>query len=213
MISMKLIPFVTFLLFTIPPLKSQQCAENLPDEWDFKKETDFAQYEEVIIECINWLSNTPIESNKLLRNKAIKFINDWVRETPTLLVHPYCRVSNWIFKDIKNDDKRERYGVELFMAYNTGMVKYLIENKESSDLTDVQMAGIKNVLRLYKKNSEIISDSKAVQNFINLKETGELDSWIEKKLTKRDIKLHNCFFIEGCDKNRLPKNYYSKLNI
>jgi hypothetical protein len=206
------------LFFTsviINSIGAQPCIDRLPDEWDFKKGDNFSKYEADIVDCIEWLSNSPLDTNILSRRKAMKFIFDWGKENPALLIFPYSKVSNCIFQDLKDKNKNQRYGVELFMSYYCGMIKYLIEHK-ISDLRDVQLSGINNVIRLYKTNPEILYDSKAATEFVALQNSDKLKYWIDKKLTRKEIKTHNCFQHSDChSKKPYHSNYpeYEHINL
>lgn len=193
------ISLITATLFLAVNLFAQKSFEFVPEHWDFEGEEDFEQYETIVLEAIEVLSSTPVETGNLDRNRAIKFINDWGMETPTIIIIPFSRVAKPIFKDIKNEDKKERYGVELFMSYYSAMIKHLLEN-EKSELKDVQLAGIESVIKLYKNNYELMYDSEAVVKYIQLQQSGKLEKWVEKRITRRDIKAHDCYQDESCTK-------------
>jgi hypothetical protein len=181
---------------------------------NIENKEEYATKEAELLGYINWLSNTRIDSNKTERRNAQKIIYEWGKETPTMLLFPYCRVSNSIFADLKDKDKSSRYGIELFMSYYSGMIRYEIENKNTNNLHDAQLAGIQNVLRLYELNADILTDSKAVSQFIELKKTDGIQKWIDKRISRMELKTYRCFYSINCSgKRTAEKPVYPELSF
>lgn len=198
--------FVTYLpgaFLLLLPLFSfgQTCTDKLPDDWDFTDSKGLEKYEPIVHECINWLNNTSIDSASLTRNKAMKFIHDWGKYSPTILLFPYSNVSNAIFNDIKKGNIDKQYATELYTSYFAGMIKFLLKDNPSAQLHEVQIAGIENLLLLHKNNKTIIGTPEAVAFYKTKKQNGELESWVKKKLTRKEIKSHNCHLNPDCKRN------------
>ena len=177
----KIFIFVAFILAVSNPVHSQFV--RIPK--DFKPDSiqDFSQYEPKVLECINWLMITPIDSFKEARKSISKFIIDWGKATPTVLFFPYTKVSDMIYRE-----RNEPYGLEIFVCYYSGMIKFMIENPEADDLIIVQHAGIIHLVEFYNNNSEMMSHSLAMSIYTRLVKNGMLDEWIRKRLKRTEIK-------------------------
>ena len=126
---MKQFLFIFLLLKFSIFLSAQKCIDKIPENLDLKNEDDFKQYENDILECINWLSDNPIDKDNISRNRALKFIHEWGKETPDYLFFPYSNISNVIFKDLRKKAKSKQYGIDLYMCYYSGMIKYHLDKR------------------------------------------------------------------------------------
>ncbi len=182
----KLLPvyIACFILYT-----SVSGQRNLiPRDFDPKTKKGLSRFEPNVLECIQWLKNTPGDSMKEAHLSISKFILDWGKATPDVLLFPYTRVSNPIYYE--RDDE---YGLELFVLYYGGMLEFLIENPHVTDLVKVQVAGINAMLDFCKRNSNSISHSVAADIYAQLAQNNMLESWIRQKLRKQEIKKFRKF--------------------
>jgi hypothetical protein len=166
------------MLFSIV-IRAQEV--NIPDSLEFATNEDYKKYEPTILKFIDWLEETPVDSMKMKRVMVQAIINEWGQETPYLVFYPFTKVSNPIFKEMK-----EEYGREIFMAYYGGMIKYMLENPQEKDLVKVQLAGINHLLEFASKNAMELGSSEAIATYKELSYSGNLKNWINKKLLKKE---------------------------
>jgi len=166
-----------------------------PNDFEFGPDTDYKKYEKAIVEYIDWLLVSPIDSAQEQRKSISKFINEWAKGVPSELIFPYTSISDPIFKDIK-----KKYGFDLYMSYYGGMIKFLLEHPDSNDLIEVQIAGIEHLLAFYKLNITRIRDYKCIDVYTNLKTHNGLKAYINKKLSKREVKKFKKFQLKKNNK-------------
>lgn len=192
------------LFMTLFSLSFGQMPE-IPLSYSFETSEACDSYEPLILNFIDWLNSHPIDIDINKRKQMLKFINEWGVENPNILLFPYCKVSNPIFDDLKNESKKERYGIELYMSYYNGMINYILNNPDNDDLRKVQLAGVENVIRLYENNSKVIFDSEAVKLYMILYSNNSLSIWIDKKSRKSELKRYKSFLKNEINKDLIVK--------
>lgn len=165
----------------------------LPVNYSFETAEACNSYEPLILEMIDWLDSHPADLHPSERKQLLKFINDWGAETPNVLLFPYGKVSDPIFKELEDDEKQKLYGTELYMSYFNGMVRYILMNPKNDDLGNVQEAGLRNVLKLEENNPALLKDSEAVKLYKTLQSSGSIRIWIDNQVRKKSLRRYRHF--------------------
>ncbi len=187
MTEMKKLMYLLFLACMINTLiKGQEVV--IPDSLEFISAEDYKKYEPNILEFIGWLHENPTDSIRLKRIMVQAVINEWGKDTPYIVFYPYTRVSTPIFKEMKQD-----FGREMFMSYYGGMIQYMLEHPDEKNLVKVQVAGINRLLEFASKNPMILGSSEAIAFYKELSYANELESWIDKKLSKKEKRAFKNF--------------------
>ncbi len=133
---------------------------------------DYKKYETDIINCINWLENTPINTNTEKRTLANAFLTQWAMGTPTVTIEMQ---SFQIDLTTKNPD--------LLMTFMGGWIKYSIENPTIKNTTEAgNITGINSIIKVYSKNKDNgIKKDKRIEKLMKM-DKPELQEWIIGKL-------------------------------
>ena len=150
---------------------------DVPNIDSLKTEEEFAYYENKLLLCIEWLRMNPLTQDYELRIRTGAFIRYWTSKTPTLTLKINHKISSPILKE-----KDFPYTADIYMAYYSGMLEYQLNNPDETDPFIIQSKGVENVLQLYFYNKEILKKSEAIQEFLQLSESNELEEWIRRKI-------------------------------
>lgn len=154
----------------------------LPNSFKFETQEDFDQYEEKIIECINWFFAVPLSEEPEFRANLKAFVLIWLTENPKITLV----INEDILGPVLKDEGYEN-NPDLVFSYLIGMALYVLEEKkEIFDPVEVQYAGIMSMLLLFQKNKEILYGSKGLEAYLILHDSKELHNWIENTLKESE---------------------------
>ncbi len=133
---------------------------------------DFKKYEADILNCINWLENTPVNQNSDKRKKASAFLMQWATGTPTVTIE---------MQSFQLDLTKKNSG--LLMDFIGGWIKYAIENPSEKNNTQAgNIAGINSLIKVYSVNKvNGMKKDKRIEKLIKMDES-DLQKWVVKKL-------------------------------
>jgi hypothetical protein len=136
-----------------------------------KLETDenYAFYEQDIINCVNWLMNTPIKEQTEKRRDANAFLLMWLTGSPNVNIEINQQIVTFMASS-----------PELLMIFMGGWAKNALETKEPKNKIAGNLAGIEAVIEFYTKNKLKMGKDKNVEKYVKMKETGTLKEFIEK---------------------------------
>ena len=158
------------VLLSLTPFAMAQNFE-VPKNYELKKAEDYAKYEKEIIDCVNWLENTPIDEERAKREEANVFLMVWMTGSPNVSIEINASILGSI-------DKNK----ELLLIFMGGWTKYAIENPiDQKDLIKCNMAGLKSVIKVYKMGNGVKKD-KNIEKLAKLDESGGLEKWVKDQL-------------------------------
>ncbi|MBC5774896.1 hypothetical protein H8S95_12540 [Pontibacter sp. KCTC 32443] len=141
----------------------------VPQNYKLVAKEDYAPYEQDIVNCVNWLAETPVNQETDKRQEANAFLFKWVSGSPNVHVELNDKVVTFIGTS-----------PELLLVYLGGWAKRSITTKDYDNKIEGSLAGIESVIAFYTKNREHLPKDKAVEKYIKLKEKGELRDFIVK---------------------------------
>jgi hypothetical protein len=159
---------ITLLLTTCSAVLFAQDFE-VPENYKLEKAGDYAQYEQDIIKCVDWLIKTPITEQKTKRKAANAFLLKWISGSPDVSVTVDPKIVT--FKD-----------GDMLLIFMGGWAKYAIETRNFKDNVGGNVAGIEAVIAFYTNNKETLGKDKNVEKYVKMKEQGKLKAYIEKKV-------------------------------
>ena len=140
----------------------------VPKDYKLEKKEDYVLYEQDVINCVNWLMNTPLDANASKRKKANSFLLEWV--TGCSYVHLEINTNIVSFPS----------SPDLLLIFLGGWAKYSLESKDFDDKIAGTIAGIESVISFYSKNKKSLPKEKNVEKYIKMKNNGTLKEYIEK---------------------------------
>lgn len=142
----------------------------VPKNYVLEAKEDYAQYEDDVINGVNWLLNTPLTEETTKRQEVSAFLMKWMMGSPNVSIG----VSEDIVTFIGSPD--------CLMAFLGGWAKYSLETKDYKNNLKGNLAGIENVILFYQKNKAILGKNKAIEKYIKLKEKNKLEDFIKSKV-------------------------------
>jgi len=95
------------------------CAQDfeVSKNYQFDQAEDYAAYEQDVIECFNWLMNTPINEQTEKRRAAYAFLVTWISGSPNVTIE----ISPQIVTFIEGPP-------DLLMMFMGGWTKYALQS-------------------------------------------------------------------------------------
>lgn len=141
----------------------------VPKDYKLKNAEDYEQYEDNIVECVNWLIKTPITKKTATRKNANKFVLEWISGSPKVLVEIQPKIVNFMGSY-----------PDYLLIFMGGWAKYSIENDEYKDKVAGSLAGIEAVIEFYKNNKDDLKKEKHIEKYIKMQQKGTLKDYIKK---------------------------------
>ncbi len=182
------------LLLTIFVLGIFVCfAQNIeiPKNYKFENASDYQKHKTEALKCIDWLDQNKFDQYVDARKEAYNFVYQWIILNPD---YSYSSIST-IVADIMND--KHPFAAELIMAYMMGEIVYA-ENNKSAQLSEIHLAGIKNMIEAVDNNSHLNFNSKAAKKYSKLIKDNKFESWHTEQINnkKEHVKKNNKQILE-----------------
>lgn len=141
----------------------------VPQNYAFSNKEDYVKYEGDILKGIDWLLNTPINTEPEKRNEVNIFFMKWLTGSPTVSVEIKTEIVNFM-----------KPNADLLMIFMCGWTKYSLESKDYNNKIKGNQKGIEAVLEFYIKNKENLKKDNNVEKYIKMKEKGKLEEYISR---------------------------------
>lgn len=155
-----------FLFLLCYGLKASAQSFEVPKNYSFNKQTNYAQYEADIIKAADWLQRTPWTAEPEKREVVTQFLLKWTQGVPYITVELKQPIM-----DISDTNP------QLGFIYMGQYCKYAIEHKADFNPLKATAYALRAVAAKYKVEPARKTDSD-VQHIIALDEKGELEAWI-----------------------------------
>ncbi|WP_340156167.1 hypothetical protein [uncultured Winogradskyella sp.] len=145
---------------------------NIPDNVKLEVAEDYVKHEQRIVECINWLENTPISDDADKRLLANAYLMKWATGTPTVTIEMQAFQIDLAKKNS-----------ELLIIFMGGWIKYAIENPTDKDnIKAANIAGLNSVIKVYTANKgKGLKKDKRIEKLIKM-DASELQNWVAEQL-------------------------------
>ncbi|MBN2089446.1 hypothetical protein JW964_07525 [candidate division KSB1 bacterium] len=144
----------------------------VPTNFKMETKTDYEQYESQVLECIDYLENSPLNKDIEKRKQASTFLMKWISGTPKVKI-----VIEGYLLDLveKNSD--------FIMIFIGGWTRYALENPDQKDSLLGNLAGLKSIIKVYTSGEGVKKDDK-VQKLVKMDEKNKLETWLKSKIQK-----------------------------
>ena len=130
------------------------------------EKTEYANYTQDAMKCINWLKNN--SPNHAQRKDASAFVVWWLSGTPDV-------------KITLNADAIQFEDGNLLILCLCGWAEYVVKNKDD-DAVNGCMAGVETVLDYYEKYKSLIPKDKGAEKLLKMRNKGTLKAFVEKSM-------------------------------
>ena len=159
----------SILMFSILTFNLVAQEFEVPKNYVLKEKEDYSKYESEVLNGIDWLLQTPINSQPEKRKEVNMFILSWLEGSPTVSVEIKQEIVSFM-----------KPNPDLLMIFMCGWTKYSLENKDYNNKIKGNQKGVEAVIEFYLKNKENLKKDKNVEKYIKLKEEGKLEEYISK---------------------------------
>lgn len=159
---------VLTLIFTLFLFVTQAQTFEVPKNVKLENASDFDSYEKDVVNCVSWLTTTPVDEQADKRKEANAFLLKWLSGSSKV----HIEVKQEIVTFMDNGD--------LLMIFMGSWAKYSIESGDFNNKINGTNAGIESVIDFYIKNKGVIPKNKGVDKYVKMKEKGTLKDYIEK---------------------------------
>jgi hypothetical protein len=134
---------------------------------------EFIKSEKKVLATISWLENTPLDQDTKKHQLQYALPTAWLTNSPTVTIRFNANVLDFTKKNN-----------QLMMFFLAGWTKYSLENNYSKDEAKGSIAGIRFVIKVYKKGVGLKKD-KEMEKIVQLDDKGELEKWVYDELAKK----------------------------
>ena len=156
-------------MFTIMTFNLVAQEFEVPKNYSFKQNDDYTKHEGEILKGIDWLLQTPINTQPEKRKEVNTFIMAWLEGSPTVSVEIKQEIVSFM-----------KPNPDLLMIFMCGWTKYSLETKDYNNKIKGNQKGVEAVIEFYIKNKENLKKDKNVEKYIKLKEEGKLEDYISR---------------------------------
>jgi len=142
----------------------------IPKQYTLSTESDFDKYEQTAIECANFITTSPLNSQTALRSEASKFLMDYVSKSPTIKVE----INQKAIPFVSN--------AELLTVYIASWVKSYGAQNHANLKEEFTIRAANETLNYYKNNKSAIGKVKGIKKFLKLQADEKLESHIKANL-------------------------------
>ena len=162
---MRIIASISFFLLSIGLLAQP----SIPEEFDLTHGEDYAQYEPLVIESLEWLLKNPIDQDLEKRTELNAFVMIWLSGSPNIEMQIN---STWLKFTEENE--------ELFFTFLQGMALHQLEHPKEKDLVRLHAQGLNAVARQVIECQGCVKSNKALKKLIKAYKKGKMMSYVEE---------------------------------
>ena len=141
----------------------------VPEDYSFETEEDYRDAEDDIVECVDFLEQTPYNEQADKRKEASAFLLVWITGAPDVTIEVGMPLI-----DLCEDNAM------LTIIYFGAFSKYVINNPSAKD---GKYAGAKAMIKFYQDNlNKGIVKNKKMEKLIKTQNKGNLEKWANDNL-------------------------------
>lgn len=142
----------------------------IPKQYSLNTESDFDKYENIAMQCAEFILTTPFNQQSTLRGEASKFLIEYVSKSNSVKVELNQNATPFI----SNEDLLTVYIASWFRSY--GLQNHA-NNKE-----EFTLRAANETLDFYKANKNHINKVKGIKKYLKLQADGKLENHIKSNL-------------------------------
>ena len=167
---------VTFILIVFCTVTTQAKQDNgvIPDTMKLNQRWSYDEYTHLVVPTINWLENTPIDTNNTLRTRHNNFLMYWLQKNEEVIVH----MPEYLLK-FQNASR------ELYFIYTGGWIKYVFQTRDTGR-RGCSIAAVTSVLHYYEGDNGIPQND-YLDNLLTIRNMGELNYLFDSSENGKNI--------------------------
>jgi hypothetical protein len=141
----------------------------IPDKFEPAKASDYKEYEEEVLICIEWLKDTPMQESRETRKLANAFLLQWISGSPSVQIE----LREQVMSLVENNP-------DLLAIYLGGWTQYSLVTPELVPALDGHIKGMEAAVEFYEKNKAALNRDRGMEKLIKLKEKGKMNETLER---------------------------------
>ncbi len=166
--------FTGIIIILVMVLRGAAQEFAVPQNYKLEKPEDYAKYEADVLKCIDYLESIPLDDESARTIAANAFLLKWMQGSPNVTIELNAYI-------VELCDKNKEF-IMLFMG---GWTRYALQNPDSVNSLNGNMAGLESIINVYKQGQGVSRDKK-VEKIIKLQEEGELEDWVKDQIKKNN---------------------------
>ncbi len=162
---------LSFLMVLFLALNIAAQEFEVPKNYVLKNKADYPKYETDVLKAIDWLLQTPINSQPEKRIEVNRFLIMWLTGSPDVSIEIKSEIVSF-----------SKLNPDLLIIFMGGWTKYALENNYSKNKVMGNMKGIETVIEFYQKNKSDLKKDKHVEKYIKMKDKGKLEEFLSKNV-------------------------------
>ena len=162
----------------------------IPFDYTETDPQEFYKYEQNVLNCVDWLINTPIDEHTIDRQVISQFVLIWVQATPSVAINYDPKLLEFA-QNIQHQE-------EVLMVYIGGYMAGLLREKEAqgklNQMTVVPKGtnkadritgatnAIESTLKFYELNKDVIGRNRTLERYKKMQKEGTLNEYIEANM-------------------------------
>ena len=163
----------------------------IPHDYTETSPQELHLYEQNVLDCVEWLVNTPVDEQSADRQNVRKFVLEWIQATPNVAVY--------LDPQLMEFTQDSKYTDEMLTVYAGGYLSGLLRDKDThGDLTlsgeattkgETKADRIKGVtsaietsLEFYDKNKDKLGRNNTLEKYKEMLHEGTLREHIESNI-------------------------------
>lgn len=170
---MKSILLTTLLALFATGLNAQQF--NVPTEVTLEEPADYAQYENDVINCYEWLKATAPGEEQMKKDEANKFMITWILGSPNVSVEINPNIVTFM-----------ETSPEMLSIFLGAWAHYSLTNDHTQDKVKCTEAALNAVIDYYETFKDEVKKDENIEAFIKMKEKDEKERTTDFKQFVKD---------------------------
>ncbi|MBK0380749.1 hypothetical protein [Mucilaginibacter segetis] len=161
-----------FMLLLITCIKASAQNIDIPKNYHFNSDEDYARYEPEIIKIADWMNQMPWTAQPKKREAATQFFLSWVKGTPAVTV----RLTESV---MLLSDRNPELGFTYMAQYS----KYALQHKADFDVNKATLVALRAMMAKYSTEPTKRKDFD-VDRLIQRDKEGKLEDWVANEFYK-----------------------------
>jgi hypothetical protein len=129
---------------------------------------DYKNNEAEVIKCIEYIENTPIDTDEI--KEANAFLLKWVAGSPTVTVV----IPSYLVPLTQKNN-------QLLMNFVGGWTQFALQHPDVKDKFKGNLAGLRSIIHVYSHSKGVTQDD-AVEEIVAVEKENKLEDWLQKHI-------------------------------
>jgi hypothetical protein len=164
---------IILLICCFQGLAQHTVCPRLPDKSEWKTARDYKRDEDLVLRTLQWLNNTPLNAELVMRSKANLFVMQWICGSPSISIE--IRTADLPFYEEFPD---------LLFPYIHGIAQCKLSKNKSCDELKAAINGF-NTVAFMIRNDDSLKKKKSFQPLLKANKKGKMELYVQSLRNKK----------------------------